>query len=282
MRTSTCIVDIELVVEDGSSTAFRDAVVSSWNVHIRAAQSDPVHAVFQNNPLTFLFFAYFDILSTHASSVGLPIYILEGLMSDSREKSRARPDPLKLPRLATRTQANDSERCLTIERPPDVDLEWTGDEGSAQTVKLPLALRRSKGPEYFVNASRKYRERKKADVKQLKMENTMLKKENDRLRLELAICREMPSDSNNAMLKEIHSLLRKQNYCIKRMMDTELWMHHSTNAQGSLTAVVPNYEEPVVGGAQSPSQNSFLDTGDIDANFSPEFLELLDKTTGLP
>lgn len=151
----------------------------------------------------------------------------------------------------------------------------SGSEGSAQNVKPPTASQRgSKGPEYFANASRKYRERKKADVEQLKTENARLKTETERLRLELASCGDSPPDSNDAMLKEILSLLRKQNDWIERMMD-KLWVHHSTNEQEPLTAVAYNSEEPVDGVAGSPSPNSLLDDVDIDADMLPEFLGLL-------
>jgi len=128
---------------------------------------------------------------------------------------------------------------LTTERPPDVHFGSSGSEGSAQNVKPPTASQRgSKGPEYFANASRKYRERKKADVEQLKTENARLKTETERLRLELASCADSPPDSNDAMLKEILSLLRKQNDWIERMMDTTLWVYESKNEQDPLTAVV--------------------------------------------
>jgi hypothetical protein len=85
------------------------------------------------------------------------------------------------------------------------------------------------------------------------------------------------------VLKEILSLLRKQNDWIEQM-DTTLWAYQSKNEQEPLTAVVHDSDEPVVGVAQSPSPNSFFDTGEIDndANISPEFLDLLDKAVGLP
>ena len=197
------------------------------------------------------------------------------------KKMRVQSDPLKRPRFATRTQANDSERYLTIERPPDVDLERTGSEGSAQNVKPPTPSQRgSKGPEYFANASRKYRGRKKAEIDQLKTDNARLKMENERLRLELANCGKSPPGSNDAMLKEIHSLLKKQSYWIEGMMDSELWMHHSKNEQEPLTAAVCNCEEPVYRVPLSRSPNSLFATVDMDANISPECLELLGGDMG--
>ena len=203
-------------------------------------------------------------------------------MCDSREIFR--PDRLKRPRLATRTQANDSERYLTTERPPDVDIERTGSEDSVQAGQPPSPNGGTIRPGYFANASRKYRGRKKAEVEEIKTENARLKTETERLRLELTNCRESPSDSHGAVLKEILSLLRKQNDWIEQMMDTTLWVYQSKNEQEPLTAVVHDSDEPVVGVAQSPSPNSFFDTGeiDIDANISPEFLDLLDKAMGLP
>ena len=139
-------------------------------------------------------------------------------------------------------------------------------------------------PGYFANASRKYRGRKKAAVEEVKTENARLKTETERLRLELTNCRESPSDSHGAVLKEILSLLRKQNDWIEQMMDTTLLVDQSKNEQEPLTAVGHDSDEPVVGVAQSPSPNSFFDTGKIDndANVSPEFLDLLDKAVGLP
>jgi len=157
-----------------------------------------------------------------------------------------------------------------------VDLERTGSEGSAQNVKPPTPSQRgSKGPEYFANASRKYRGRKKAEIDQLKTDNARLKMQNERLRLELANCGKSPPGSNDAMLKEIHSLLKKQSYWIEGMMDSELWMHHSKNEQEPLTAAVCNCEEPVYRVPLSRSPNSLFATVDMDANISPEFLELL-------
>jgi hypothetical protein len=107
-------------------------------------------------------------------------------------------------------------------------------------------------PGYFANASRKYRGRKKAAVEEVKTENARLKTETERLRLELTNCRESPSDSHGAVLKEILSLLRKQNDWIEQMMDTTLLVDQSKNEQEPLTAVGHDSDEPVVGVAQSP------------------------------
>jgi hypothetical protein len=197
-------------------------------------------------------------------------------MSGSCKEKRVRPDSLKRARFGPRTPANDSERHLTGEGPPDVHFGSSGSEGSAQNVKPPTASQRvGKGPEYFANASRKYRERKKADIEQLKTENARLKMENERLRVELANCGDSPPDSNDAMLKEIHSLLKKQNDWIKGMTDSESRLLHSKNEQELLTAVVYNSEELVDGDPASPTRNSFFYTVDIDRNIAPEFLELV-------
>jgi hypothetical protein len=172
---------------------------------------------------------------------------------------------------------------LTTERPPDVDIERTGSEDSVQDGQPPSPNGGTIRPGYFANASRKYRGRKKAAVEEVKTENARLKTETERLRLELTNCRESPSDSHGAVLKEILSLLRKQNDWIEQM-DTTLWVYQSKNEQEPLTAEVHDSDEPVVGVAQSPSPNSFFDTGEIDndANISSEFLNLLDKDVGLP